>query len=225
MKQLTSFKSLMLVITGFMSLSCGHRSLKNYPSHWWKEYPKSEAPAWEILPHEAKKGEVILSKRNELGILSNFAHTPFVYDGENYQSIEGFWQMMLYPEDLKDPRHNDPRVKWEHTRKEVQSMVGFEAKRAGSKAKENMKILGIDWVTYRGERFLYRIQTQGRHYELIINAMRAKLDQNPKVQEILLKTGDLILMPDHITDPDAPPEWKYNKIWMDFRAELKKSRQ
>lgn len=52
---------------------------------------------WEILPQEAAPGEVILSKRHELGLLSNFAATPFVFRGKRYASLEGFWQMMLYP--------------------------------------------------------------------------------------------------------------------------------
>jgi hypothetical protein len=52
--------------------------------------------------------------------------------------------------------------------------------------------------------------------------MRAKLEQNPKVREILLATGDLILRPDHITEPDDPPEWRYYDIWMEIRAELRK---
>jgi hypothetical protein len=38
----------------------------NYPAHWWTPVPTNGAPAWEILPQEARPGEVILSKRNEL---------------------------------------------------------------------------------------------------------------------------------------------------------------
>ena len=56
------------------------------------------APSWEILPQAAKPGEVILSKRNELGLLSNFAPTPFTFRGQSYASLEGFWQTTLYPE-------------------------------------------------------------------------------------------------------------------------------
>ena len=65
-----------------------------YPSHWWAPVPREGAPAWEILPQEAGPGEVILSKRNELGLLSNFAATPFTFHGQRYASLEGFWQMM-----------------------------------------------------------------------------------------------------------------------------------
>jgi len=38
---------------------------------------------------------------NELGLLSNFAPTPFVFHGQRYASVEGFWQMMKYPEGAK----------------------------------------------------------------------------------------------------------------------------
>src|SRR5213082_2717778 len=79
-----------------------------YPAKWWEAAPKKGAPSWEILPQEAKPGEVILSKRNELGLLSNFAATPFEYRGKRYASVEGFWQMMKYPEGPDDPRAKSP---------------------------------------------------------------------------------------------------------------------
>jgi len=191
-----------------------------YPSHWWKTVEKSTAPAWEILPQEAKPGEVILSKRNELGILSNFTLAPFKLDGTTYQSIEGFWQMMLYPETKDDLRYNK-KVTWKYTRQEVSQMVAFEAKMAGDLAENNMKILGIDWVTYQGKKFLYRSSKPLEHYELIKRAMMAKLEQNPKVKDILLKTYPLVLKPDHHGEINAPKEWEYYNIWMEFRDQLK----
>ena len=66
----------------------------------------------------------------------------------------------------------------------------------------------------------YRSATRGEHYRLIVAAMRAKLEQNPKVREILLATGTLILRPDHIAEADAPPEWRYDEVWMEIRREL-----
>ena len=54
--------------------------------------------------------------------------------------------------------------------------------------------------------------------------MRAKLEQNPEVREILLRTGDLILRPDHIEEPDPPPEWLYCTIWMEIRSGLRRDR-
>jgi len=192
-----------------------------YPAHWWTRVNDPKKPAWEILPQEAKPGEVILSKRNELGILSNFAVTPFEYRGKRYASIEGFWQMMLYPEGPDDPRAKSTAVAWPHTREQVARMVAFEAKAAGDLGEKNMRNLGIDWVTFEGNRIPYRSKSHGEHYRLIYEAMRAKLEQNPKVEEILLSTGDLKLRPDHITDPNEPDEWRYFDMWMRIRRELR----
>ena len=191
-----------------------------YPAHWWTPVSTEGAPAWEILPHAAKPGEVILSKRNELGILSNFAATPFTFRGKRYASVEGFWQMMLYPEGPGDPRAKAPGLVWLHAREEVAAMTAFEAKDAGTAAEENMRKMGIDWVTFEGERFAYRSKKKGMHYRLIAQAMRAKLEQNVLVRQTLLSTGDLILLPDHVEEPDPPAEWLYFRIWMDFRSKL-----
>jgi predicted NAD-dependent protein-ADP-ribosyltransferase YbiA (DUF1768 family) len=191
-----------------------------YPAHWWTPVPEDHKPAWEILPQAARPGEVILSKRNDLGILSNFAATPFLLRGKRYASVEGFWQMMLYPEGPDDARANSAGIVWRHTRDEVAQMSGFEAKDAGTLAEENMRSMGIDWVTFEGKRMAYRSKAKGEHYRLILEAMRAKLAQNPKVREILLATGDLVLLPDHIQESDPPAEWRYFRIWMDVRSEL-----
>jgi hypothetical protein len=78
------------------------QSAANYPAHWWAPIPEAQKASWEILPQAATPPEVILSKRNELGILSNFAATPFKFRGKRYASVEGFWQMMLYPEGTDD---------------------------------------------------------------------------------------------------------------------------
>jgi predicted NAD-dependent protein-ADP-ribosyltransferase YbiA (DUF1768 family) len=195
-----------------------------YPAHWWTPVPPESAASWEILPQAAKAGEVILSKRNELGILSNFAATPFTFRGRQYASVEGFWQMMLYPEGPRDPRSTAPGIVWPHTRKQVAAMTAFEAKGAGTAAEENMRKLGIDWATFDGKRFPYREKRHGAHYRLIVAAMRAKLEQNPEVRRILLATGYLKLLPDHIEERDAPAEWKYYQIWMELRAELQRKR-
>ncbi len=197
--------------------SLAHAQTK-YPEHWWTPIAKGES--WEILPQAAKPGEVILSKRHELGILSNFAATPFTLRGKTYASVEGFWQMMLYPEGPDDPRAVAPKVKWKFTRAQVAQMTAFEAKDAGALAEENMKVIGIDWVSFEGKRFPYWSKQRGEHYKLILEAMRAKLNQNPKVREVLLSTGDLKLLPDHIQEDNPPDEWRYFQIWMELRSEL-----
>ena len=100
----------------------------NYPARWWAPVSREGAPTWEILPQEAGPGEVIVSKRHELGLLSNFAATPFTFRGKHYASLEGFWQMMLYPEGPDDPRARFPGLTWAHTRDQVAQMTAFEAK-------------------------------------------------------------------------------------------------
>src|SRR5436190_2173419 len=129
-----------------LAFACAAR----YPARWWTPVASDGAPAWEILPQEAKPGEVILSKRNELGLLSNFAPTPFTYRGRRYASLEGFWQMMLYPEGTDDPRAIHPGVVWTHTRGDVAQMTAFVAKDAGTLAEENMRKMGIGWVSFEG---------------------------------------------------------------------------
>jgi predicted NAD-dependent protein-ADP-ribosyltransferase YbiA (DUF1768 family) len=183
---------------------------------------KEGAPSWEILPQEAGPGEVILSKRHELGLLSNFAPTPFTFRGKRYASLEGFWQMMLYPEGPDDPRAKAPGVVWTHTRDEVAQMTAFVAKDAGTLAEANMATMKIDWVTFEGKRIEYRPAKAGAHYDLIVAATKEKVAQNPEVKRVLLSTGDLILKPDHHQEPNAPAAWRYFEILTDIRSKLRR---
>jgi hypothetical protein len=99
-------------------------------------------------------------------------------------------------------------------------MTAFDAKDAGTLAEENMRKMSIDWVTFEGKRIPYRSASKGEHYRLIVAAMRAKLEQNPKVRGVLL-AGNLVLRPDHVEEPGAPGEWRYYEIWMEIRRELR----
>ncbi len=191
-----------------------------YPAHWWEAVPEADRAWWEIPPQAAGPGEVVLSKRNELGLLSNFAATPFEFRGERYASLEGLWQSMKYPEGPEDPRALQPGVTWPHTRREVTRMVAFEANEAGSRADEIMRAMGIDWITFEGERIRFMDEDRQRHLEIIEAATWAKVRQNPEVEGALLATGDLVLRPDHITEIDPPPAWRYYDIYMRIRREL-----
>ena len=190
-----------------------------YPERWWDPVPRAGAPSWEILPQEAKYGEVILSKRNELGLLSNFAATSFVYKGRTIASDEGFWQATKYPENDNDPRAHISGVVWPHTRAEVENMVAFEAKNAGNEASDILKKAGIDWVSFQGKRMTYREPGESEFFKLIVEVMEAKLDQNDNVRTVLHRTGNLILRPDHHdADADTLKAWQYYNIWMDLRS-------
>jgi hypothetical protein len=192
-----------------------------YPAHWWTPVSKDGAPGWEIMPQEAGPGEVILSKRHELGLLSNFAPTPFTYRGQRYASLEGFWQMMLYPESPEDERARFPGLEWKYTRAQVAQMTAFEAKEAGTLAEQNMMTMQIDWVTFEGKKMPYRPVEPGEHYRLIVEATWEKVKQNPEVKKVLLATGDLKLRPDHHPEPNAPSAWRYNDILMEIRTRLR----
>ena len=100
-------------------------------------------------------------------------------------------------------------------------MTAFEAKSAGTLAEQNMKRMGIDWVTFEGKRFKYRSAQPGEHYRLIVEATREKVRQNPEVKRVLMATGDLILKPDHYGETNSPPEWRYYEILMRIRKELR----
>jgi predicted NAD-dependent protein-ADP-ribosyltransferase YbiA (DUF1768 family) len=220
----TMHRALVAIVLLPFLLAVNHASQQRapaqYPSHWWTPAPKEGAPAWEILPQEAGPGEVILSKRNELGLLSNFAATPFTFHGQRYASLEGFWQMMLYPEGTNDPRATFPGVEWKFTRAQVAQMTSFEAKDAGTLAEEHMRTMGITWVTFESKRIEYRPTAAGEHYQLIVAATWEKVRQNPEVTNVLLATGDLILKPDHHQELNAPAAWRYYEILMQIRSEL-----
>ncbi|TAL05811.1 MAG: NADAR family protein [Verrucomicrobia bacterium] len=196
----------------------------NYPAHWWTPVPTNGAPAWEILPQAAAPGEVILSKRNELGLLSNFATTPFTFHEKRYASLEGFWQMMKFPEGDDDPRARFPGLEWRFTREQVSQMTAFDAKRAGDLGEKNMKAMGINWVTFEGRRMEYKPAEPGEHCRLIVVATREKVRQNPEVKKVLLATGNLILKPDHHQEPNAPAAWRYFEILTQIRTKLQHER-
>ena len=160
-----------------------------------------------------------MSKRNELGLLSNFAATPFEFRGKRYASLEGFWQMMKYPEGPDDPRAKFPGSNGSYTRDEVAQLTAFDAKKAGDLASRNMAKMGIDWVTFEGKQMPYKPAEPGEHYRLIDEATREKVRQNPEVKRVLLATGDLVLKPDHHQEKDAPAAWRYYEILMKIRDE------
>jgi hypothetical protein len=194
---------------------------QNYPAQWFQEVPRSEAHSWEILPQDAKTGEVILSKRTELGVFSNFAATPFILDGKSFASVEGLWQSLKYPdpEMPHDIRHTVSE--WPHTRDAVAAMVAFEAKDAGNAAKNIYLRYNFHMVNWFGYFFDYTNHPEGSayHYVLIKRALKAKLDQNPGLWDLLMKTGCLVLKPDHYVEENDPPSYRYYQIFMELRSE------
>lgn len=189
----------------------------SFPAHWWQAIIDPEAPEWEILPQAAAPGQVILSKRNELGLLSNLAATPFTMDGTPFASVESLWQMTKLPENPQDAR---AQIQWPCTREDLRQLSGLPAKRLGDQISVLMKENGIAWVSYQENQMPYPETAPGPFYRLIRRAMREKALQNPAVLEVLCKTGDLILRPDHHVPGPLSPAHRYDEIWMELRKEL-----
>ncbi|MFZ4713211.1 MAG: NADAR family protein [Bacteriovoracaceae bacterium] len=204
-------------------LICSSLSFADYPSDWWKPFPKDQAESWEILPQEAKAGEVILSKRTELGIFSNLSPSPIEFENEKYASVESFWQMMKFPDlsDATDTRQNYAS-EYGFTRDQVKTMVMFDAKHAGDIGNKVMRDHKFSWISYQGKKFEYKDLKEGSdfHYKLIYQVILAKIEQNPEIKKLLLETGDLKLLPDHFQAANSPKAYFYNDILMDIRAKL-----
>lgn len=196
----------------------------DYPADWWKYVDEQTAPGWEVLPHSAKPGEVILSKRNELGIFSNLAHTPFTLDGVSYASVEGLWQGMKYP-DLTLAEDSRTKVTgWKSTRAEVFMMSSWDSKSAGNAANQMYADHGFKLINYFDHWFIYTDGNEGSqfHLGLITRAIRAKVTQNPEIKMLLLKTAGLKLRPDHLMSEKVFPSFKYHVILENIREELLK---
>jgi predicted NAD-dependent protein-ADP-ribosyltransferase YbiA (DUF1768 family) len=208
-----------LLATLFLLSACA--SAQDFPFDWWRPVPREDAQSWEILPQDARDGEVILSKRTELGVFSHFAATPITLDGEQYASIEGLWQSLKYPDPAQpqDPRH--AITGWEHTRAEVAMMVASEAKAAGSKANALYRRHNLKNISYGSQFFDYVDHAEGSriHLGIIRRAMSAKLEQTAGLWDLLLKTKCLALKPDHKVGDNDPPAYRYYELYMNFREE------
>lgn len=213
---------ILLLFCNLTSYAFAENTRDNYPSEWWVETPRKEAKDWEILPQDAKPGEVILSKRTSLGLFSNLAFSPFILDSIKYNSIEGLWQGMKYPDKNLE---NDPRLKfanWSHKREEVYLLSGWDSKNAGSLANKIYKENNFSWISYKDHKFNYTDKGEGSkfHLQLMIKAIKEKVNQNEEIKKLLIKTKGLILKPDHIMDENALPSYKYHEILMQIRDEL-----
>lgn len=103
----------------------------------------------------------------------------------------------------------------------------MSAKNAGDAANLVMKKHNIDWVSYKGRKFNYKDMGEGSnyHYKLIVEVTQAKVFQNPPIKALLLKTGDLILKPDHKQSENSPKSYAYYDILMDIRNKLTQSKK
>lgn len=112
--------------------------------------------------------------------LSNFSANPFLLDGEQLASVEGFIQGTKFPE-------GHP------TRQHAFQAVGAEAKRLGGRAERK-------FVWWKNEIIAYGTP---EHHQLIERAIRAKFEQNKDAKTALLATSGMKLTHD-VGEPDPP---------------------
>jgi predicted NAD-dependent protein-ADP-ribosyltransferase YbiA (DUF1768 family) len=176
-----------------------------YPPHWW---PSG-------LPNN---NELILTDANELGVLLNHSSSPFWFNKKRYESIEGFWQMMKFP----DPDLNrDPRTKkiFPFTREEVAKMSERKAQEAGKQADLLLKELNVNGVSFEGKKMVSCSNIQSDLYYLLKKAMVKKYRYNQDVRRILKATGNLTLTTEKDLQECQGPEWKTGQLWMKIRKE------
>lgn len=135
----------------------------------------------------------------KIRLISNFAHTPFEFEGRVYESIEAFWQGLKFPEEEK--------------RSEIARLHGQDARKAGSDAPK------ADVFQYAGETI--RVGSRD-HWKLMYLACKAKFTQHSEAKKALLSTHHRPLQ--HRTRKDSPaiPGVIMADIWMRIRSTLQK---
>jgi predicted NAD-dependent protein-ADP-ribosyltransferase YbiA (DUF1768 family) len=138
-----------------------------------------------------------MSPDPQVKLISNFAHAPFELDGEEYASVEGFWQ------GLKFEKRAD--------RRRIAELSGKQARNAGEEQPYG------ESITYAGEAI--PVGTW-RHWELMERACRAKFTQNDEAREALLATGNRPLTHRVRRDSKSIPGVIMADIWMRIRRSL-----
>lgn len=144
----------------------------------------------------------VISNHREASIrlLSNFATTPFEFEGRRYQTVEGFWQGL---------RFND-----EAERERLAQVTGIVAKRAGRERPYG------EFVQYGGRSV--RVGSPD-HWWLMEQACTAKFTQSEIARTALLATHPRPLEHRVRRDSKSIPGVIMASIWMRIRAKLLKA--
>lgn len=142
----------------------------------------------------------------EVQCLSNFAKTPFVLDGIEYNSVEAFWQSL--------------KTEIPALREQIRLLDGINAKKAGKLVQGSSNLF-----TYQGK--IFKVGSK-EHHTLLERAIRAKVAQNESVKRALLNTRNAPLK--HmlknrfgqlrVGDSPALPAVVFENILMNIRQEL-----
>ena len=129
--------------------------------------------------------------------ISNLYPTPFTLDGEDYASIEGFWQSL--------------KCGTPERRRQVAARSGSEAKKAAGRGPPPASF------DYMGETIATGTHA---HWQLMERACAAKFTQHEQARAALLATGDRPLT--HVVRRDSRtiPGVIMAQIWMRIRKKL-----
>lgn len=140
---------------------------------------------------------IVRSMEPRFALISNLAHTPFMLDGEDYASVEAFWQGLKSAESA--PRR-------------------ALAKLSGSLAKARGDLLGYPRTfEYVGSTI---VSGSPEHWGLMRRACEAKFTQHHAARTALLETGERWLTHRTRKDSRTIPGAIMADIWMQIRARL-----
>jgi len=128
-------------------------------------------------------------------LMSNFAHTPFVLDGVEFASVEGFWTWLLLDGALR--RREKARQLW-----------GVRAKWCAPKTKPAQ-------IIYNGASILVESEA---HLALMKLAIRAKLRQHPDIADSFVATRPRPIV--HAIEGDGRRHERFCRILTELRGEL-----
>src|SRR5262249_58541259 len=127
-------------------------------------------------------------------MISNFATAPFDLDGQQYRSVESFWQGLKFPADAD--------------RRRLAQLDGPQARAEGEQQGYGAT------VSYAGQEIPVGTWS---HWQLMERACRAKFEQNAEARAALLATGERPLT--HVVRRDSRtiPGVVMAGIWMRIR--------
>lgn len=138
-------------------------------------------------------------------MLSNLSPSPFVFEGQQFASVEWFWMSLKFPP-------NDPR------KEEAKHLSWLSAKKFWNPVKDTP-------VVYWWDRIIASWSPE--HHQLLEDAIWAKLQYNPEIYLLLYKSwnkpivhlplhGENLLYPDSTTIPAK----KFAQILTDLRKKV-----
>ena len=166
--------------------------------------------------HSARRsarGSRFSPTRNELGLLSNLLLRRHVAFAASLRQPGRLLANDEVSRGSRRPARHFPGLHWTFDSAAGAQLTGFEAKRAGTVGEENMRKMGIAWVSVRRTATCsIKPPAPGEHYRLIVAATREDSvpSRTPRLRKVLARDRlHLVLKPEHHQEPNAPAAWRY----------------